>query len=301
MIDKLSLFFKKYFVPGVFSIVGLFILIIGIKNDQSSVFMFSAVLMLAAGAISVLYSLGKLKPLIVYVIGGIMGLIAVFSIYLSYDSVSVTNKYNTDRDRCQELSKQNLTDISYIQKAYKEKNGVYLSDWKELVDYAKTGTIASFISEGVVPSLKITPEERDYLYDDNRPIDAIMTEQEAYRLSKWVEGPRYAELFKEFVRDTVQVSLMESKFKTKSYLANRENLGFGDFYADSLPYIPYTNGKEMWEMEVKDSIFFNGMAGPSIFIEGTIPFGKSEGAAKKIIMTLGNISTFEHTGSWEKE
>lgn len=301
MIDKLALFFKKYFVPGIFLIVGLFILILGIKNNQSGVFMFSAVLMLAAGAISVLYSLGKLKPMMVYIIGGVMGLVAILSIYMSYESVSTTNTFNENRDRCQELAKQNLTDISYIQKSYRDKNGVYLSEWDELVSYVKNGTVPTVISEGVVPSTKITADERDYLYGDNRPIDVNMTEIEAHRLSKWVEGPRYAELFKGFKRDTIEVSILESKFQTKAYVSNRENLGFGKFYPDSLPFIPYTKGDKLWTLEVKDSINFSGMTGPSIFIHGYIPFGKTEGAAENIMMSLGNINTFEHTGSWEKE
>lgn len=46
------------------------------------------------------------------------------------------------------------------------------------------------------PSEKMTPAERDYLYGDNRPIDAQMTAEEAIRLSKWEEGPRYDEYFK---------------------------------------------------------------------------------------------------------
>jgi hypothetical protein len=48
----------------------------------------------------------------------------------------------------------------------------------------------------VTPHVRITVAERDYLYGDNRPIDAQMTAEEAIRLSKWVEGPRYDEYFK---------------------------------------------------------------------------------------------------------
>lgn len=300
MINNLSLFFKKYFVPVVFLVIGILILILGVTNDQGAIFMFSSVLMLGAGAISILYSLGRLKPILVYSIGGIMGIIAIVSLYMSYESVAITEKYNNDSAFCFEKAKQNLMDISYIQKSYKEKNGVYLKTWEELVDYVKNGTVPNFVSEGVVPVGKITPEERDYLYGDNRPIDKSMTEEEAYRLSKWKEGPRH-DIFKGFVRDTIQVSMMTSKFKTRSYVDNRTKMGMGQFYPDSLPYIPFTNGKEKWKMEVKDSINFNDAVGPALFISGTLPFAKAQGSAHNIFMTLGNLSTFEHTGSWEKE
>lgn len=53
----------------------------------------------------------------------------------------------------------------------------------------------------VLPPCKITVEERDYLYGDNRAIDVNMTSMEATRLSKWKEGPRYESYFKYFNPD----------------------------------------------------------------------------------------------------
>jgi hypothetical protein len=255
--------------------------------------------MVGAGAISILYSLGKLKPIMVYGIGGLMGIIAVVAIYMSFDSVATTQKYDDDKEYCFELAKQNLTDISYIQKSYRDKNGVYAPNWDVLVDYTKQGTVPTVLSEGVVPNDKITVEEMEYLYGDGRAIDNNMTEQEAYRLSKWTEGPRYQELFSNFKRDTVFISLMKSKFLTRSYTENRIKLGFPKFNPDSLPYIPSTGGKKMWKMEVMDSIQVNGIDGPSIYISGKLPFTEFENDGEYIRMSLGNIKTFEHTGSWE--
>ncbi len=301
MIDNLSLFFKKYFIPTVFVTIGIAIIGLGIAKDQGGVFMFSAVLMFGAGAISILYSLGKLKPMLVYIIGAVMGVIALLTLYMSWDSVATTQNYNESSLKCQLKSKQNLSDVSYIQKSYKEKNGVYLKDWESLIEYTKTGTVPEYVSEGVVPSIRLEPAENDFLYGDGRAIDKNMTEDEAYKLSLWKEGPRYNKYFSNFIRDTNQVSLMKSKFETRSYIEARIKDGLGEFYADSLPFIPFTNGKEIWKMEVKDSIFFNEMSGPSIYISGTLPFAKEEGAASKIFMTLGKLTTFEHTGSWETE
>lgn len=301
MIDNLSLFFKKYFVPTVFVVLGIAIIYLGIAKDQGGVFMFSAVLMFGAGAISVLYSMGKLRPTIVYLIGAAMGVIALFTLYLSCESVTVTQQYNESSEKCQLKAKQNLTDVSYIQKSYKEKNGVYLKDWESLINYAKTGTVPEYVSEGVVPSARLNVEERDFLYGDDRALDKNMTEEEAYRLSLWKEGPRYNQYFSNFIRDTNQVSLLKSKFETRSYREARIKDELGKFYVDSLPFIPFTKGKGLWKMEVRDSIYFNDMTGPSIFISGTLPYAKEEGSARKIIMTLGKLTTFEHTGSWETE
>ncbi|NRA11224.1 MAG: hypothetical protein HRT57_04635, partial [Crocinitomicaceae bacterium] len=235
-----------------------------------------------------------------YIIGGVMGLIAVIAFFMSAESVATTAKYNEDSLMCREKSKQNLGDISYIQKSYKEKNGVYLKNWESLIDYVKTGTVPNYISEGIIPSVRISTEEMEYLYGDGRAVDKNMTEREAYLLSLWKEGPRYAQYFSNFKRDTIQVSLLKSKFETRSYIESRISADLGAFNADSLPFIPFTNGKQKWDMKVKDSIYFDEMSGPSIYIKGTLPFTKEEGAARKIVMTMGNISTFEHTGSWEK-
>lgn len=82
----------------------------------------------------------------------------------------------------------------------KSRDSLYLS----FEDYYAAGNY--LISEGAVPACKITREEREYLYNDNRPIDRQMTEEEAIRLSKWKEGPRYDEYFKGFRRDNISYS-----------------------------------------------------------------------------------------------
>src|SRR5690606_11358370 len=125
-----------------------------------------------------------------------------------------------------------------------EKNGKYLATWDELVDYAKNGTVPKLVSKGSVPARKITPEERNFLYKDNRPIDNLMTEQEAVLLSRWDANPLAAD-FEGFVRDTIQITFKEAKFGTRSYIRSREVAGLAPYVADSLPYIPFTKGKKM--------------------------------------------------------
>lgn len=49
----------------------------------------------------------------------------------------------------------------------------------------------------IVPRRKITVEERDYIYNDRRPIDSYMSMDEAMILSNWEEGPNYTE-FQDF-------------------------------------------------------------------------------------------------------
>lgn len=299
MTSNLSIILKKYTVPALFLIIGLVMIYIGLSQGQGAAFMVAAIMMLVAGALSIAFSTGNFKSGLVYILGigsGIAGLIALF---MSYGSVGDTLTYQNNYKESKALATQNLQDIRYIQKAYAEKTGKYIGKWDELVDFVKNGTIPVLDAVGSVPAEKLTPEENKYLYPGNPPIDNDMLEMDAYRLSLWPEGPRYNQFFKNFKRDTVQKSLMEVKFSTKSYTANREKLGFYKFSADSLPVIPYT--KDSWSIEVKDSVKIGEESFPTIRVEGYIPFASTQGKDNnKELMYFGSTSLNELSGSWEE-
>ncbi len=299
--NNIGLIVRKYSVPFLFTVIGLFVLIFGLMEGQGTSFLLAAAMILMAGVLSALFSLGKLRPVTVMIVGGVFGIIALVLFWFSFDSVKGSLNYQNNRDKSLEIAKQNMIDIRFLQKVYKEKNGVYIDNWEDLIDFAENGTMPYFISKGTVPAKKITTEERKYLYDDDRPIDNNMTEDEAYRLSQWKEGPRYQELFANFVRDTIQVSIMETKFKNPSYIRNRQKLEIYPFCADSLPIIPFTNGKEKWSLQTRDSITIGEEKGPAILVEGVLPFAKLEGSKKKIKVFFGSLTTFDLEGSWEQE
>ncbi len=299
--NNIGLIVRKYSVPFLFTVIGLVVLIFGLMEGQGTSFLLAAAMILMAGILSALFSLGKLRPITVMLVGGVFGVVALILFWFTYDTVSDSLKYQNDRDKSMEIAKQNMIDIRFLQKVHKEKYGVYIDNWDDLIEFAKNGTMPYVYSRGTVPPEKITAEERDFLYGDDRPIDNKMTEDEAYRLSKWPEGPRYDSLFSGFVRDTQQVSVMQTKFKNPSYRDNRRKLEIYAFSADSLPYIPFTGGKEMWSIQTVDSIKIGEEVGPAILIEGYLPFAKMEGSEKKIHFFFGSLSTFDLEGSWEQE
>ncbi len=299
--DNIGLLIRKYSVPVLFTVIGLGVLIYGISNNQNGTFLFSAGMILAAGILSGLFSLGKLRPIVIMGIGGVFGIVAVILIYLSYDGVSQTLKYQEDRGLCLEMAKQNLSDIRFLQKVHKEQTGKYIDNWEDLIDFANNGTMPELVSRGSVPSDKITPEERDYLYNDNRPIDKNMTEEEAIKLSKWKEGPRYQQLFSGFVRDTNQVSIYETKFRNAAYVDSRVKNDLPKFSAKDLPYIPFTNMKEKWDMKVVDSVNINDVIDQAIYVGGAIPFAENDGSKKMIEINFGSTTSHDTEGSWEKD
>ncbi len=294
---NLSVLVKKFSVPVLFFVFGITLLVIGIRSKQDSMFMMASVLMFTAGLLSVLYSTGKIKPRVLYILGFIAGAAALVTVFLSYKSVRDTAIYNENYAQCKSEAIQNLTDIRFAQKAYAEKHGTYANTWEELVEFIKTGTVPYVVSEGIVPARKLTVEESKYIYKDNRPIDNLMTEVEAYKLSKSTMVPEDLEGFR---RDTIEVSLLKTKFLNKSYTDSRMKAGFGKFYADSLPYIPFTKGKEKWKLETKDSVQMGDDYYPAIRVSGEIPYSKIQGTANEKL-SFGKLTSNETAGSWEDE
>lgn len=300
MTGQFSVLFKKYSVPIILLILALAMLIVGIKDQQGSTFMISSVMMFAASGISLLYSSGKFKPFLATIIGAVAGLIALFLFYQSYDSVVSTDTYNKNYNKCKLLAQQNLEDIRYVQKAYAEQNGVYISDWNSFTEFIRNGKVPFVDAQGVVPNRKITPEENNFLYPGNPPIDNNMTETEAFRLSKWIEGPNWQVDFANFKRDTIMVSLYDTKFKSRSYRENREKLGFYEFNPDSLPIIPFT--KKEWKLETLDSIQVGDAKAPAMRVSGLIPFAEIQGKNDDTEeMYFGSLTTPDLDGSWESE
>jgi hypothetical protein len=298
MTSNFSVIAKKYAVPALFLIIGLAMFIFGMKENQDATFRFASIMMFVAGGLSVLYSTGQFKTTFIVIFGGLAGVAALATLWMSWDSVSATAKYNEDYKLCRGKSIQNLSDIRYAQKEYAEKFGVYAKDWKTLVDFVETGTVAYVDAKGVVPGRKITEIERDLLYTGKPVVDNNMTEMEAYRLSKLPSCPEDLLGFK---RDTIQISLKLMKYSSKSYIEGRLKAGYGKFYSDSLPYIPFTGGREMWKLETKDSVLMGDQKVPTIQISGDIPFARvqTKGKAKEY-MSLGKLTTNETSGTWEE-
>ena len=171
MFGNFSIGLKKYSVPVLFFILGILLFYAGISGKQNMTFMISSVMMFVAGVMSILYSSGSFKSVVLYIFGGVAGVAAIATLVLSYKSVKDTATYNKNYQLCRGKAIRNLEDIRTIQKAYAEKNGKYSKTWEELVAFAKVGTVPFVISEGVVPGRKITEAERNFIYKDNRPID----------------------------------------------------------------------------------------------------------------------------------
>ena len=304
MKGNVSVLINKFAIPAVLLVLGLFMLIVGVKNGQGPLFMLASVMMLLAGVLSILYSTGKLKGGLTYGIGGVTGIAAVFILFLSFKSCKETQIHDENYAYCKSLAIQNLMDVREVQKIYKEQNGKYAATWDEFEAFLENGTVIYVKSSGTVPARTVTPEERDYLaqfglYKKGQAIDYNMTEKDAYFLAK---SPNPAADLRGFERDTQNVSLLQTRFvENRAYSENREVNGFPEFHVDSLKFIPFTNAKEKWVLEVQDSVKFGDAIIPTIRVSGFIPFSEIEGKDdNKEEIYFGNLLTNSLAGSWEK-
>jgi hypothetical protein len=290
---------KKFSLPVLFVIMGGGMLYFGFTSKQNTVFNLSSLLLFVSAILSFLYSWGGLPRKIFVFTGVFSGVVSLVLLFLSYQSVKDTEVYNSNYKACKSLAISNLSDLRTIQMEYLKTYKKYASTPEELKEFLKIATTDSIATQGTVPSRKLTVAERDFLYNDNRPIDNNMNLNEAYRLSKSNICP--ADL-KDFKYDTLKTSLIGSKFMwNKSYKESRVKSGFYKFNVDSLFVVPFTGGKEKWKFEVatvkkgKDDV-------PVMRISGKIPFAEVQGKKNELLF-VGKLDVPEATpvGSWEDE
>ena len=73
--NNIGLIVRKYSVPFLFTVIGLLVLIVGVMQGQQPNFLLAAAMILMAGILSTLFSLGKLRPTMVMIVGGIFGVV----------------------------------------------------------------------------------------------------------------------------------------------------------------------------------------------------------------------------------
>jgi hypothetical protein len=294
-----GLLLKKFSMPVLLLITGIGMTLFGLTSKQNTIFNVSSILLLLSAVLTFIYSWGGLTKRFFVLSGAIAGSASLILLFLSYKSVKETQDYIENYKKCKSLAISNLNDLRAIQIEYVKVHKRYAKSPEEILEFLKTATVDSVATAGTVPTRKITVEERNFLYNDNRPIDNNMTLVEAYRLSKSKLCPQD---LKDFRYDTLKTSLIGSKFTwNKSYQESRVKSGFPKFSVDSLFSIPFTGGKEKWKFEI--GVAMKGREEvPVMRISGKIPFSEVQGKKNELLF-VGKLDVPETTpvGSWEDE
>ncbi|PKR81620.1 hypothetical protein CW751_03595 [Brumimicrobium salinarum] len=298
MNNQFSVFVKRYLIAALIAVFGIVMIVIGLRSGQDQLFMFAAINILVGGILAILFSSGYLKRNVVMAIGFIFIGVTIYIGYSSVQAVKATIAHEKAYERSTLLYQYELTQIRDIQRAYRSKNGVYASSFDELKDFFENDKIQKVDAMGVVPSRKLTLEERDLLYDDKRALDQNMTEREAALLSS-MEDVELNEDLQGFKRDTIMVSYKDEYLSSRSRKRARKELGLGAFDFDELRYIPMTDPKEEWTIETRDEfVYLNTDTIPTIKVYGLEPYPRFENGKRKEV-GFGNLSSNSDKATWE--
>lgn len=297
MNNQFSVLIKRYLIAVLIAILGLVMIIIGVQNDQSSLFNIAAVNVFVGGILAVLFSAGILSRIIVFIVGSICVLVTIFIGFSTIVSVQESMEHIKEREQAVQLVQYNLKEIREIQRAHKKKHGVYAGTWDELFDFFKNEKIEKIDALGSVPARAITVDERDALYDDNRAIDKLMTEREAALLAEMGNPGEQPDL-EGFRRDTIMVPYKKEFIGNISRSRERKALGLGEVTVEEFKYIPMTDPREEWTLETRDSVKYLDDTIPTIHVWGREPVPRFEGGMRDTV-GFGNLSTSSDKGTWE--
>ncbi len=251
-IDNAKFQFGRFFLALGFLICGIILLKIALVPEevllnngemlpvkQSPLFLYGALFFIVGSVVWFLYLFGMINTIIGYVIMFIMAGSSVYLLYRDYKTVNDDVQYLAEYKKMNDNIIARMNDIKEAEVAFKEFNRYYTNNLDSLIYFVKTGKKMSVPNIGSLPERRITAEERDYIYGDNRPIDKLMTEQEAHALAKSPNPPSDLLNFK---RDTIYLSVLDAIFYDDKFVERRSKLGDNliDFHPDSLKYVPFT-------------------------------------------------------------
>ncbi len=311
-IDNIFFQIKKYILPATFLIIGVYLLKLALvpaevvlNNDevlvveQDSKFLYAALIFIVVSIIWFLYLFDMIKSIVGYGLIAVMAIGSCVILYMDYVSVQkeviFNNKYS---ERDLEI-KTRIMDIKAAEVAYKEVRGTYTNSFEDLVDFVKNGTKMDFIKNGALPERKISVEERDLIYGDDRPIDNLMTDEEAAAIARRTGNKIWFNAEKglvEFQRDTIFIPVMDAIFNSDRYLTARGKMGAKlDFHPDSLMHVPFSS--ELATLDTA-SIIKSELSVPTLLIKMVHPMEHPTEGYKEY--TVGSIDDNHLRDNWSK-
>jgi len=192
-----------YVFPVLLIILGGIVFILAVMDGQNVWVKLGAFLTLLTGAMALLLQMGILSRKAGVAVGLLCAAAALFLAFRNYRSVASEIESREAKRAYDDNIKQALTDVREAQRKYKLANGAYTGNLEILRDFVKQGTFPVIRAIGQVPD--------------------TLTEVKALELGL-------------IVRDTIQVSVLDSTFRTRKALEGRVY----PFSPDSFIYSPVT-------------------------------------------------------------
>ena len=185
------------------------------------------------------------------VINVILGICVVGLLYICWRSIKDTEDFDATVAARENVVKARLMEIRSAEEAYKaQHDGVYCSDWSELIKFVKEGKLPVVMKQGV-----LTEDQMNKGLTESKAAAIVNGGDAAAIAAAGLQG---------FKRDTIWVSLLDSLYN------------YEGFVADSLCYIPFSQGDtfeiiacpnttrsgtiiQVMECNAPDSSFLKGM------------------------------------------
>ena len=146
----------------------------------------------------------------------ILGICVVGLLFICWRSIRDTENFDAEVAGRENVVKARLMEIRSAEEAYKaQHDGVYCSDWSELINFVKEGKLPVVMKQGL-----LTEEQMNQGLTESKAAAIVNSGDQAAIIANGLQN---------FRRDTTWVVLSDSLF------------GPG-FACDSLRYIPYAEG-----------------------------------------------------------
>lgn len=301
-VDEIKYQIGRFLWPTIFMVVGILFCYIALvpeqltlnngeilHNRQSPFFLYGAIFFMLGSVIWYLYLFGIIRTMAGWVVLGIMCIFSAYLLYLDYAIIDEDVKYKARYEMIDKDIIARMFDIKAAEGAYKDFYKHYTNNLDTLIWFVKNGKKMTVPNIGQLPDRAITPEERDYIYGDNRPIDKLMTDQEANCLAHSPNPP--ADLIG-FSRDTVYVDVLDAIFLDEKYQTNRDKLGASlPFHPDSLKFVPHTSNLVILDTA---SVQKGEIRVPTIMFRMTHPMDSAR------VYQIGDLKDNHLRESWSK-
>jgi hypothetical protein len=316
-VDDIFYYIKRYLLPTVFLGVGIYVLYLAVtpeivtvqnpvtkvKSDveimQEPMFLYAALLIILVSIVWFLYLFDLIKSFVGWIVLVVMLGGSAYILYQNYSSVQTQVDFDNAWEQRDLEIKTRMADIKAAQAAYKEADSTYTNNMDDLIDFVKNGKKMDISKIGAIPERKISLDERALIYGDDRPIDLLMTEEEATAIARRAGNKIWFNKEKglvEFKRDTNYIPVMDAIFTSDRYLTSREKIGGEiEFHPDSLRYVPFS--KQLVVLDTS-SIMKGDLKVPTLLIEMKHPMLHPDEGYK--VYQIGSKTDNHLKDNWSK-
>lgn len=292
-LENFNVNFNRYLIPGLITVLGLYVLMLGMKEDpesgvkQAGWFMLGGAALLFAGIVSILYVADIINRMANMILTfGVMPIGIITFGYYNYRSVKEDLEFTAKTEMMRVEVKQRLIDVRDAQVEFRLIYGKYAKSLDELkafvregkaMNITKVGSIPDYIRDEWVDSLRAWDPEK---YKD-RP--ESLTEAEGVRLGI-------------IERDTTYEPVLEKIFLNPKKAEKR--ISRYPFSIDSLGVAPFTGGKKNVDFAL-GTVFKNGVEHPVFEAKWYVQNSRlNEG--KYDTLMVGSLKEPTTSGNWSE-